>query len=656
MNIINIKEATNVSGGKASGLALLDRIGVPVPPGFVINSSEELTFTNEEQELIEAFLSNLDPTKRLAVRSSALAEDGKSQSFAGIFETVLNVNNNIRDVIEAIKKVNESASSDIVKAYTANERQKMNIVIQEMVTPKIAGVMFTKAIDINGDDVALFECVSGLADKLVSGSVIPARVIIKLENRKLNQSETRTEGPLIDLSNLCNIFPFVDKIWEVCEKPLDIEWCIDENGNPYFVQARPITSDVFIMQKLGKNGIVASRGYAEGEAYVIDESLDSEEIKKLIDNFPEGAILVAGITETLYMPAIKKAKGIITEEGSALSHAAIVSRELGIPCIAGYKNAIKLFPTGSRLILDASNGKITSNGVENVCDQNKSFEFGELYCFDNVTCIDFQGTKVFFESTYDGLAVHMASDDVNPKLMNEVEIYARKTFKTSPKQFLDDKYLWYFEIERFKTLPYFNEINEYVSELVEKKDCNELNNFYENMLSKLSELVKYRDTQANDFEKIIIGEIGAYFNLILDATLPLGYALRKCYLDSLSPLKEVRHSFNDLVSNNITECNQNGILNTIQQFLNCVSKNRNDVYEKICEIGGTNPEYFDERDEKVAKVLASRKITNSDNIMEEFYSVLEPSDFAGILSVFGSNDFYKKKSESRGCRILKTQE
>ena len=618
MKITNLKDASSVSGGKASGLALLNKMGVPVPAGFVIDDTLNLEFNEANILEIQKFLSQLDSTKKLAVRSSARAEDGASKSFAGIFETELNVKNDINSVLDAIKKVNASATTDVVKAYANDEEQIMNIVIQEMVEPQIAGVMFSEAIDINGDDVVLFECVEGLADKLVSGSADPAQVIVKVKENQLDETGLRVEGSLLNLSNLKNIFPFVNRIKRLSDRPLDMEWCIDKDGKPYFVQARPITSTVFINKATKNDGIVASRGYAEGETYVIDENKSDEEIKYAIDNFPEGAILVAGVTETLYMPAIKKAKGIITEEGSALSHAAIVSRELGIPCIAGYKNAISLFPTGTKLVLDASNGKIIANGVEDSLNTKKGFEFGELYCFDNALKVDFSTFKAFFELTYGGLMLHMAGDDATSENMEQVEKYARKVFNTSPEQHFDDKYLWYFEIERFKKLPFYNEMNQKMMEIIEKKDSKMLDTFYNDCLGMLAELVNYKMNGANDSEKLIIDEIGAATNLILDAMLPLGYALRQCYFDSSDLCKKYNLSFNDLFVDST--------LMKIKDFLSSVAKNRNAVYEKICSIGATSPEYFELRDDEVIKTCGY----NQNATIDSFYSSLTDSDFETI--------------------------
>lgn len=622
MEIKNLKDATSISGGKAAGLALLNKIGVPVPSGFVINNSLDLNFNEEEIKLIERYLSILDSTKKLAVRSSACAEDGAKKSFAGIFETELNVDNNIESVLNAIKKVNNSATTDVVKAYSNDERQIMNIVIQEMVEPKIAGVLFTKAIDVNGDDVILFECVEGLADKLVSGASEPAQVIIKNKNNQIDTSNLRVEGKLMDLSYLMNIIPFVNKIKKTYDRPLDIEWCIDQNGTPYFVQARPITSTVFINKITENSGIVASRGYVEGETYVIDENKSDEEIKAAIDNFKEGSILVAGVTETLYMPAIKKAKGIITEEGSALSHAAIVSRELGIPCIAGYKNAISLFPTGTKIVLDALNGKIVANGMEDSVINTKGFEYGELYCFDNSYKVDFDNFSVVFELTCGGLMVHMNSEDAIPKNMEILEKYARKVFNDTPEQHFDDKYLWYLEIERFKKLPFYNEMNNEMFDIINKKNSNELEVFYKKLLNMLNDLIEYKQKSSTTKEKIIIEEIGAAVNLILDAMLPMGYALRKCYFDSIKLLEKYNMNFNDLFINQNISINDKKLLK-IKDFLNTVAVNRNEIYGKICSIGATSPEYFELRNDNLIKRLGYEN-------MDIFYDSLNDEDLSNV--------------------------
>lgn len=267
-------------------------------------------------------LSSFSKEDKIAVRSSAMAEDGQQNSFAGIFESVLNVDNDIEKVIEAIKVVFASKNTDKTLSYSKDQNHSMNIIVQKMISPKIAGVGFTEAVDINGDNVILLECVEGLADKLVSGATIPTRIKVN----KNNEIEVLGEG--LDLSGIPNLIKEIEKVISNFSTPMDIEWCIDENNKPYLVQARPITSRVLIRDKKDFEGMVASPGKCEGKCYLIDEDWEEEEIEQAIIGFPKGYVLVASTTDTRYLPAMKKAVGIITSEGSALSHAAIISREL----------------------------------------------------------------------------------------------------------------------------------------------------------------------------------------------------------------------------------------------------------------------------------------------------------------------------------------
>ena len=292
-------------------------------------------------------------------------------------------------------------------------------------------------------------------------------------------------------------------------------------------------------------------------------------------------------------------------------------------------------------MLDASNGKIIANGVEDSLNTKKGFEFGELYCFDNALKVDFGNFKAFFELTYGGLMLHMAGDDATPENMEQVEKYARKVFNTSPEQHFDDKYLWYFEIERFKKLPFYNEMNQKMMEIVEKKDSKMLDAFYNDSLGMLAELVNYKMNGANDSEKLIIDEIGAATNLILDAMLPLGYALRQCYFDSIDLCKKYNLSFNDLFVDNDLKTNDSTLMK-IKDFLSSVAKNRNAVYEKICSIGATSPEYFELRDDEVIKTCGY----DQNATIDSFYSSLTDSDFETIRLIMEPYVSEKKNNDS----------
>lgn len=150
MKIINLKEAKNDCGGKAYGLYRLIQADINVPEGFVIENSQSLS--NENISELETKLKEFAKNDKLAVRSSASDEDGNIKSFAGIFETILNVENDINDVKEAIKKVNDSANTDKTKNYS-NNKFKMNVVVQKMINPRISGICFTNAIDFLVKDV-----------------------------------------------------------------------------------------------------------------------------------------------------------------------------------------------------------------------------------------------------------------------------------------------------------------------------------------------------------------------------------------------------------------------------------------------------------------------------------------------------------------------
>ena len=127
---------------------------------------------------------------------------------------------------------------------------------------------------------------------------------------------------------------------------------------------------------------------------------------------------------------MKKAKGIITNTGSSLCHAAIVSRELEIPCIVGYTGATELFPTGTRIKLDANNNLISlvdSNSKIEI-SQNYKLDFGQLDCFDNIIDITIDDIKMFIEFTLDGIYVHKP-DNINSSIIEKVEKLVRTNFQ-----------------------------------------------------------------------------------------------------------------------------------------------------------------------------------------------------------------------------------
>ena len=209
MQIIPLSKITikdrRIAGGKGAALGELMRAGFPVPKGFVVLTSANLSTSDVDREIIgEAEKLG----KKLAIRSSALIEDGKKHSFAGQFLTLLNVKP--ENVIDAIKKVRASGP-------------QMSVIIQAMVDADESGVAFS-AHPVTGDRTQIvIESVRGLGDKLVSGKVTPKTTVIKKTAR---------------FTGLAKLVMDIERYFGY---PVDIEWT--RKGKKYYsMQARPITT------------------------------------------------------------------------------------------------------------------------------------------------------------------------------------------------------------------------------------------------------------------------------------------------------------------------------------------------------------------------------------------------------------------------------
>ena len=202
--IKNIIDITDLSfGGKAYGLNKLNRLNVKVPQAYAINQefiNKVIDGDKKSIEKLNEVLSKFNKNTMFAIRSSASNEDGNVKSFAGMYESILNVQNNIEKIIEAIKKVNNSLASIRVDSYD-NEKSKMNIVLQEMIQPKVAGVCFTDAIDLDGSDSFYIEYVEGLGETLVSGKKTAKYVVVSQEDYSYRCEEEKDRLLFANLIN-----------------------------------------------------------------------------------------------------------------------------------------------------------------------------------------------------------------------------------------------------------------------------------------------------------------------------------------------------------------------------------------------------------------------------------------------------------------------
>ncbi|MHB0999428.1 MAG: phosphoenolpyruvate synthase [Armatimonadota bacterium] len=329
----------------------------------------------------------------VAVRSSATAEDTADTSFAGMNETFLNISG-VDKLVDAVKRCWASMYGARVIFYRRNqnipeEKMSIAVIVQMMVASDTAGVMFT-INPANGEpNIIVIEGAFGLGDAVVSGSVSPDHYevnkdTLEIVNRVIaNKNFMDVRGPnggviLQQLSGEEATRPSLTdddvrelaiigkRIHEHYGKPQDIEWAI-EGGKKYIVQTRPVTAvggkirpkteQAGEEKKLVIRGLAASPGIASGTARVLAGIEES-------DRFRKGDILVTRMTAPDWVPLMRMAAAIITDEGGMTAHAAIVSRELGIPCIVGTSQGTKMIKDGQEITVDAAEGAVYEGIIE----------------------------------------------------------------------------------------------------------------------------------------------------------------------------------------------------------------------------------------------------------------------------------------------------
>ncbi len=339
----------------------------------------------------------------VAVRSSATAEDLPDASFAGQQRTYLNVQG-IDQVLETLKGC--WASLFEARAIFYRAEQNFNqlgvgiaVPVQRMVQSEISGVMFTAEPNRSDRTKVFIEAVYGLGESVVSGAVTPDSYLIQKdgleirEKRLVPQSRMLTRNPdsvgaddlnhevdvpaeqsrsykLTD-SQIAEIAQYGLTLEEAYSHPQDIEWAI-EDDTFYITQTRPITTLSSVGESEGLNvdesvypmllqGTPASPGSATGTVIVLPK-IDESSLDQL-DRVKNGDILVTEMTTPDYVPAMKRAKAIITDHGGRTAHAAIISRELSIPCTVGTGEATTTLTDGQIVTVDGSTGRVYAGRV-----------------------------------------------------------------------------------------------------------------------------------------------------------------------------------------------------------------------------------------------------------------------------------------------------
>ena len=221
-------------GGKAKGLALLHQNGFSIPEFLVITPEGRESFFENP---VSHFSWMSEGNK--AVRSSGMREDGEHQSFAGQFESYLNLSNS-KDITQAVKDCIASGETERVKTYDSdtNKENDVAVIIQEMVDAKYAGVAFSADPVTGRRDLSVINIVEGLGDKLVDGKAEPEQIEI---NRHAKQT-TELQSKIASETILWELNDGLIKLKNEFGHEVDVEWAVDQNDKLYWLQVRPITT------------------------------------------------------------------------------------------------------------------------------------------------------------------------------------------------------------------------------------------------------------------------------------------------------------------------------------------------------------------------------------------------------------------------------
>ena len=336
----------------------------------------------------------------VAVRSSATAEDLPDASFAGQQESYLNIRGEAA-LLNAIKNAFASLFTNRAISYRIDKhfdhfQIALSVAVQKMVRSDkgASGVMFTLDTDTGFKDVVLINAAWGLGEFVVKGVVTPDEYMVfkptlekgyrAIISKNLGSKEKKliysaegnkpTKEVVVIEADRNRFVLNDDQIIQLAEwgaaiekhynRPMDIEWALDGESNElYIVQARPETVQVkkdlnaieeFVLQDKGKvlcQGAAVGKKIGQGAAHLIKDATQ-------ISEFKAGEVLVTEITDPDWEPIMKIASAIVTNAGGRTSHAAIVSRELGIPAIVGCGNATEVIKNGQKITVSCADGDV----------------------------------------------------------------------------------------------------------------------------------------------------------------------------------------------------------------------------------------------------------------------------------------------------------
>ncbi len=375
------------------------------------NLIRETPIPDELREEILGAYEEIGDNAPVAVRSSATAEDLPDASFAGQQETFLNVTGE-----KLVDKVRECWASLFTQRalYYRNEQGFDNevvdiaVVVQKMVAADKSGVMFTSHPS-TGAPVVTIEAAWGLGEAVVSGAVTPDNYVIdrktgdlqtkNIAEKKVMHVRDEETGETVEREvpddkrnervlseeELAELREVGEGIEEYYGEPQDVEWAISD-GEIYLLQSRPITT---ISEGAAENGVanggttVTQSGSSDNEVLIsglgATPGTASGKVKTVtkldqLDKVGEGDIIVAEMTTPDMVPAMKRAAGIVTDEGGTTSHAAIVSRELGVPAVVGAETASSELEDGQLVTIDGEKGTVEAGNSDDGGESHDAVE------------------------------------------------------------------------------------------------------------------------------------------------------------------------------------------------------------------------------------------------------------------------------------------
>ncbi|MBW2265448.1 MAG: phosphoenolpyruvate synthase [Deltaproteobacteria bacterium] len=330
----------------------------------------------------------------VAVRSSATAEDLPGASFAGQQDTFLNVTE--KTLLKCVKQCWSSLFTPRAIVYRKEKGFSHNAVlisvgVQEMVSSQVSGVMFTLEPVSGEKDKVLINSSWGLGEAIVSGQVTPDEFVVdkktmnivdqqifKKEKQIVSDKGGSTkwaavpkkmqEQPSLTDKEIVRLAQFGVQIENHYGVPQDIEWAVDKDGRIFLLQARPET----VHSAEGGGVEEKRRDLVEADILIkglgVSPGLGSGKVKimrdiKEIASFKEGDVLVTEMTTPDWLPAMRIASAIVTDLGGKTCHAAIVSRELGVPCVVGSKEATKVLKNGQTVTVHGQRGLVLKGAV-----------------------------------------------------------------------------------------------------------------------------------------------------------------------------------------------------------------------------------------------------------------------------------------------------